>query len=199
MDFAWRPATHFPFHQELCHCEPVRTLVWQSPPSLEVLMNVELRERTQSHVRIYFEKTQDPEIKKYLPQTVTSIQQALANFENTQKPNATSFGRTIYADGNYVGDVWCYGIDLSGTPQAMISYCIFNKCYWGKGVMSRALALFMEEVSSCYGISCFGAFSYAENTASVRVLEKNRFCILEAFSEDGMDSVYPQNEATAMM
>ena len=155
-------------------------------------MDIELRERTPNHVRIYFERVQDPEIQQYLPRTVTSIQQALANFEDTQKPNATSFGRTIYAEGDYVGDVWCYGIDLLETPQAMVSYCIFDKSYWGKGVMSRALALFVAEIEERYAISRIGAFSFAANTASVRALEKNGFRILETFSENGVESVYLQ-------
>ena len=155
-------------------------------------MNIELRKRTADHVRIYFERTQDPEIQQYLPRTVTSIQQALENFADTQKPDATSLGCTIYVDGIYVGDVWCYGIDLSETPQAMVSYCIFEKDYWGKGVMSRALALFLSEISNRYGILCIGAFSFSENTASIRVLERNDFHIQETFLEDGMESAYLQ-------
>ena len=155
-------------------------------------MNIELRKRTADHVRIYFERTQDPEIQKYLPQTVTSIQQALNNFENTLKPDTTSYGCTVYVDGNYVGDIWCYGISLADTPQAMISYCIFDKKYWGRGVMSRALALFLPDISNRYGISCVGAFSFYENTASVRVLERNGFCLQETFLEDGVKSVYLQ-------
>ena len=153
-------------------------------------MNIELRERTAEHVRIYFAQVQELEIRKYLPQTVTSLQQALENFEDTQKANATSYGRTIYVDDSYVGDIWCYGISLAGTPQAMVSYCVFDPCYWGKGVMSRALALFLSEIWDRYGIWRVGAFSFLENTASVRVLMKNGFRITETFSENGRESVY---------
>ena len=162
-------------------------------------MKIKLDERTSSHVRIYFERVQEAEIQKYLPLNVTSVQQALENFEHSRKPGATSYGRVILADGNYVGDVWCYGINLSETPQAMISYCLFELNYWGKGVMSQALALFLSEVSQRYGISCFGAFSFSENTASIRVLEKNGFRIQEAFSENGTESVYMQTEDAAII
>lgn len=155
-------------------------------------MNIKLCKRTADHVRIYFERVQNPEIQQYLPRTVTSIQQALENFADTQKPNSTSYGRTIYVDGDYVGDVWCYAIDPSEMPQAMVSYCIFDKDNWGKGVMSRALALFLSEISNRYGISHIGAFSFSENTASIRVLERNDFHIQETFLEDGMESVYLQ-------
>ena len=155
-------------------------------------MNIELRKRTADHVRVYFERTQDPEIQQSLPGTVTSIQQALANFVATQNPNSTSYGCTIYVDRGYVGDVWCYGIDVAQIPQSMISYCIFDKCYWGKGVMSRALGLFLSEISNRYGISHIGAFSFSENTASIRVLEKNDFCVKDTFLENGVKSVYLQ-------
>ena len=70
-------------------------------------MKIELRERTAGHVRIYFEQTQDEQIERMLPRSVESLEQALANFEATLLPGAASFGRTIYADGRYVGDVWC--------------------------------------------------------------------------------------------
>ena len=69
-------------------------------------MKIELRERTAGHVRVYFEQTQDEQIERMLPRSVESLEQALANFEATLLPGAASFGRTIYADGRYVGDVW---------------------------------------------------------------------------------------------
>ena len=155
-------------------------------------MNIELCERTESHVRTYFERIQDPKVIRYLPQTVTSLGQALTNFKNTQKPNATSYGRTVYADGVYVGDVWCYGISRTDMPQAMVSFCLFDYTCWNKGVMSCALARFLSEIEVRYGIWCVGAFAFADNAASVRVLEKNGFRIIELFTEDGADSVYLQ-------
>ena len=105
-------------------------------------MKIELRERTAGHVRVYFEQTQDEQIERMLPRSVESLEQALANFEATLLPGAASFGRTIYADGRYVGDVWC------------------------------------------------GAFTFADNKASIRVLEKNGFAVQESFVEDGRESVY---------
>ena len=155
-------------------------------------MIIELRERTEQHVRIYFERVQDPKIRKNLPQTVTTLEQALSNYANTQKPNAASYGATIYVDGTYVGDVWCYGIDLNETPQAMVSYCIFEKAYWGKGIMSHALELFLTELTARYHISCTGAFAFSANRASIRVLEKNGFEIKETFRDNEIESVYLQ-------
>lgn len=157
---------------------------------------VELRERTEQHARVYFEKAQDPEIRAMLPQSVTTLEQALENYRKTLLPGATSYGRTIYADGVYVGDIWCYGIDPAGEPGAMISYCIFEKSCWNLGVMSTALECFMTDIARRFRISSVGAFAYAANAASIRVLEKSGFTVREAFVENGTQSKYLQSEIT---
>ena len=84
-------------------------------------MEITVRDRTANTAATYFEKAQQPEIKQMLPQKATSVEEALADFAKTQLPGATSYGRTIYADGHYIGDVWIYGIDMNDTPNAMLS------------------------------------------------------------------------------
>lgn len=153
-------------------------------------MKIELRERTAGHVRVYFERTQDEQIERMLPRSVESLEQALANFEATQLPGAASFGRTIYADGRYVGDVWCYCIDCEQSPNAMLSYCIFDKALWGKGAATEAVGLFLQQVRERFSLRSVGAFTFADNKASIRVLEKNGFAVQESFVEDGRKSVY---------
>ena len=68
-------------------------------------MMIELRERTAETVLTYFRSTRDAEIQKFLPQKAQSEEEALADFEKTQREGTTSYGRTIYADGRHVGDV----------------------------------------------------------------------------------------------
>jgi len=159
-------------------------------------MKIELRARTESHVRTYFARTQDPEIQAMIPQTAKTVEEAVAQFEKTLLPGATSFGRTVYADGAYVGDVWCYCIDLQENPNAMISYCIFDKALWGKGVATEAVKQFLEESLSRFGLKSVGAFAYCDNAASIRVLEKNGFEKREEFTDEGRLSVYYQKETT---
>ena len=153
-------------------------------------MQITLGNRTAETVAVYFEKAGIPEIRSTLPQKARTLEEALADFRETQTPNARSFGRTIYADGVYVGDVWCYCLDPGGQPQAMISYCVFEKGLWGKGVASRALGLFLEEIRERFGLERAGAFTFSDNTASIRVLEKNGFRLMESFIEDGTESRY---------
>ena len=45
-----------------------------------------------------------------------------------------------------------------------------------------------------FGLRSVGAFTYADNEGSVRVLEKNDFVCKERFEEDGRDSVYYEKE-----
>lgn len=152
-------------------------------------MIVELRERTADTVVTYFRMTRDPEIWRFLPQKAATVEEALADFTKTQQPGATSYGRTVYADGKYVGDIWCYCIQEE-RPNTMISYCIFDKAQWNKGIASTALGLFLEEIKNKFNLKSVGAFTFCTNEASIKVLRKNGFEEMETFVEDGIASMY---------
>lgn len=147
-------------------------------------MQIELKERTAEAVRIYFEKAGLPEIRKMLPQKAQTVEEALEDYRKTLLPGASSYGRTIYVDGTYVGDIWCYGINSEETPNAMLSYCIFDQSYWSKGIATAAVAMFVQEICRRYSIHTIGAFTFAQNVASIRVLMKNGFDVIETFEEE---------------
>jgi len=155
-------------------------------------MTITLNPRTRETVRIYFEKANTPQIRALLPQKAQTVEEALSDYEQTLLPGATSFGQTIYADGNYVGDVWCYCIDPTDEPGCMVSYCIFDPAYEAKGVATAALAQFLRMIGEIYAVKTVGAFTFSRNTASIRVLEKNGFALVEEFEEDGIASKYYQ-------
>ena len=155
-------------------------------------MVITLGERTAETVRIYFEKANRPEIKKVLPQKAKTVEEALADYEKTRLPGATSFGQTILADGQYVGDIWCYCIDMEDEPNCMVSFCVFELESWSKGIATAALKLFIEAIRAKYGVKTIGAFTYANNLASISVLEKNGFSVMEEFEENGVLSKYLQ-------
>ena len=155
-------------------------------------MVITLGERTAETVRIYFEKANRPEIKKVLPQKAKTVEEALADYEKTRLPGATSFGQTILADGRYVGDIWCYCIDMEDEPNCMVSFCVFELESWSKGIATAALKLFIEAIRVKYGVKTIGAFTYANNLASISVLEKNGFSVMEEFEENGVLSKYLQ-------
>ncbi len=154
-------------------------------------MHIELKDRTEETVVTYFNRTRDVQVRKFLPQKAVTVEEALADYEKTQQPGATSYGRTIYVDGSYVGDIWCYGIQKE-EPNAMVSYCVFDKAYWGRGICTRALEMFLAEIAKRLNLKSVGAFTYAANQASIKVLLKNGFVDAGTFAEDGVKSKYFQ-------
>lgn len=157
-------------------------------------MMIELHERTSQTVMKYFWMTRDPEVRKFLPQKATTEKEALADFEETKRPGADSYGRTIFVDGNHIGDIWCYCIQKD-EPNAMISYCIFDKAYWGRGIASKALQLFLAEITEKFTLKSVGAFTFSANESSIKVLLNNGFVKKESFIEDGIESKYFQKES----
>lgn len=157
-------------------------------------MIITLENRTAESVRTYFEQANRPEIKALLPQKAKTVEEALADYEKTLLPNAGSYGRTIYADGRYVGDVWCYCIDPIEEPNCMLSFCIFDPAYWSKGIASAAVCQFIQTITAKFQLKTIGAFAFSHNYASIRVLEKVGFAVVEEFEEDGVRSKYLQYE-----
>lgn len=153
-------------------------------------VKVVLGTRTAETAAVYFEKTNNGTFRKVLPQKAKTVEEAVADFEKSRLPGAASYGQTILADGRYVGDVWCYCIDPDGTPNAMVSYCVFEPDCWGKGIASKALGLFLPETVRRYGLKTVGAFTFSDNLPSIRVLEKNGFRMAEELIEDGIASKY---------
>ena len=106
-------------------------------------MKIFLKERAEELVRIYFEKANTAEIRAVLPQKAKTVEEALEDYGQTLLPGAASYGRTIWLDQSYIGDIWCYGIHMEKEPDAMISYCIFEEAFWGNGIATEAVAIFL--------------------------------------------------------
>lgn len=157
-------------------------------------MKIELMERTEAHVRVYFDRTRDEEIQRMCPQRAKTAEEAVGDFQKTLLPDSRSFGRTVYADGSYIGDVWLYCMHEEDGPDAMLSFCIFEKEIWGRGAATQAVRLLLDQSRACFGLRTVGAFVYCENAGSVRVLERNGFILRETFCEDGRESAYYEKE-----
>lgn len=153
-------------------------------------MKLSLATRTRQHVEIFWEQTQDSQIQKMFPSHTNSLSHAVKLFEESQKENASSFGQIILIDNCYVGDIWCYSIDEEDEHHAMLSIVIFDKTFWGKGIASATIPLFIKQVFSRYRIEKIGAFTYASNHASRKALQNSGFVEIESFIEDGEKSVY---------
>ena len=153
-------------------------------------MQITLGTRTAETAELYFHKTNNATFRRVLPQKAKTAEEAVAAYEQTLLPEATSYGRIILADGQYIGDIWCYCICFDDTPNAMVSYCIFETAYHNKGIATEAMRLFLEEITEKIHFKIIGAFTFSENLASIRVLEKSGFALAEEFIEDGVASKY---------
>ncbi len=154
------------------------------------MSRIELRSRTEAHVKEYYHRIQDAEIRRMIPLKDQSLEDALNDYYYSISPDSKSYGCTIYVDDIYVGDVWCYCIDLANTPHAMLSYCLFSKQYWGYGITTAAVKLFVKAIRKEYGITKIGAFTYTDNAASIGVLKNCDFQLVETFIENGVSSSY---------
>ncbi|SCZ81654.1 hypothetical protein SAMN02910350_02922, partial [Pseudobutyrivibrio xylanivorans] len=57
-----------------------------------------------------------------------------------------------------------------------------------------AVKKFIQSICALYHVKTIGAFTFAHNQASIKVLEKNGFVVMEEFEDDGMLSQYLQLE-----
>ena len=155
-------------------------------------MNISLSQRTEESVRIFFLESRKDSILEHLPLKEQTMEEAIDAYRKTQDAQSDSYGRTILVDGEYIGDVWCYGIDPEKSPGAMLGICIFNEGRWSKGIGTQAVMMFLNEVRKKYGIKTFGAFVFADHQACIRVLEKNGFRFKDEFHEEGRPTRYYQ-------
>lgn len=139
---------------------------------------------------IFWERTQDEEIRRLFPFSIESLEEALILFEESLKEDALSYGKVIYFEGRYVGDIWCYGIDESNEKMSMLSVVIFEKDLWGKGIATEATKVFAKEVFNKFDIEKIGAFTYSNNYGSISLLEKAGFIKVDTFVENGIESEY---------
>ena len=155
-----------------------------------IFMDIKLKTRTADHVIVFWNKTRDEEIRKMFPISYDSLEEAISLFEESTKENATSYGKVIYYQGKYVGDIWCYSIDEIDEKMAMLSILIFKKEIWGKGIATEAIRDFCKEIFNKFDIEKIGAFIYSSNYASIGLLQKTRFVEIDTFLEDGIESKY---------
>jgi RimJ/RimL family protein N-acetyltransferase len=83
--------------------------------------------------------------------------------------NESMFKKTILCDGEVAGHIIAYK-----SERDLLTYWI-GKEYWGQGVATRAVAEFIKMMS----VRPLFAYVAVDNIASLRVLQKNGFEIIE--------------------
>lgn len=160
----------------------------------EKLKKIHLETRELEHVKRFWEESKDVELGKLFPFQDNTLEEAIELYKQSILPNAKSYGKTIYVEDEYIGDVWCYCIDENKEKNCFISIVIFNKDYWSKGIGAIALSEFNKIISYKYDINKICAFTYEFNIASRKTLEKVGFKQIEEFEENNVKSLYYELE-----
>lgn len=128
-------------------------------------MEVSLRRVTQDDVGVFYEHQLEPEgiaVAAFTPRDRD------AHFEHWDKilNDGSIVARAIDADGEVAGDIVSWFQD----GHREIGYWI-GKAHWGKGIATKAVKLFLEEVP----YRPLDAWVAEHNAGSIRVLEKCGF------------------------
>jgi RimJ/RimL family protein N-acetyltransferase len=138
----------------------------ETNPSLKL----HLRQVADEDLNIFFEQQLDPEanwMAAFTAKDPTDRQSFDAHWQKVLADKSITI-RTILWHGEVVGSVLCHSWD--GDPE--VSYWL-GKPYWGKGIATQALALFLQVVCD----RPLYARVAKDNIPSIRVLEKNGFTL----------------------
>jgi len=134
------------------------------------LKHVSLREVHESDLTVFYEHQRDAES---VAMAVFPSRKREAHMLHWHKimPDPTTTLRTIIFDGDVAGNI----VSWDGADGREVGYWIGRE-YWGRGIASIALGLFLKEVS----YRPLVAHAARHNIASRRVLEKCGFVVTGA-------------------
>jgi RimJ/RimL family protein N-acetyltransferase len=128
---------------------------------------VYLREIQDSDLDVFFEQQADPEANRMAAFPARERDAFLAHWAKN-RANNRNIHRTIVDDGQVAGNIVSYEIE----GQREVGYWL-GRAYWGKGIMTEALAQFLRIVID----RPLYAHVAKLNVGSRRVLEKCGFTI----------------------
>ena len=148
---------------------------------MEPVTNVVVREVLDNDLSVFFDHQRDP-IATEMAAFPTRDRDAFMKHWKGILRDPTVVTRTILADGKVAGNV----VHFERDGRLEVGYWIGRE-YWGRGVATNALREFLRQVDAR---PLFAGVA-KHNTASIRVLEKCGFVVVEeipAFSAvgDGM-------------
>lgn len=131
-------------------------------------VDVLLRDVRQSDLPIFFENQLDPDANRIGGFTPRDRQAFMEHWAAKVLADETVIKKTVLFEGQVAGNVVSF--ETSGKRE--VGYWIGRK-YWGKGVATRALSQFLDQVTTrpLYAVVA------RDNVASIRVLEKCGFAI----------------------
>jgi len=142
----------------------------QSPPTDRL---VTLRAVLDADLESFFQDQCDREAAQMVGFSPRDRPACMAHWRRILADPATMI-RTILADGHVAGNI----VSFEQDREREVGYWL-GKPYWGQGIATRALMLFLEQIS----VRPLSAHVALHNHASRRVLEKCGFVIRAADAE----------------
>jgi RimJ/RimL family protein N-acetyltransferase len=141
---------------------------------------VRLRDVIEEDLPILFDHQRDPVANQMAAFPARDREAFMEHWTTNILGNDAARKRTILLDGDVVGNI----LSWDDPGETLVGYWIGRE-HWGKGVASRALALFLLELE----IRPLHAHVAKHNGGSIRVLEKCGFVIVgeDTISEGGSE------------
>lgn len=134
---------------------------------------------TEDDLPIFFEHQRDP-VANRMAAFPPRERDAFMTHWGSILRDASVIVRTIELDGNVAGNVVLFGFER----RREVGYWIGRE-FWGRGVATRALSAFLQEVEE----RPIYAGVAETNVASIRVLEKCGFTAMETSDEEHVGEV----------
>jgi uncharacterized protein (TIGR01244 family) len=136
--------------------------------------NIQLRDVTEADLPVFFEQQLDPEATRMAAFPARQQEAFMAHWANIMDDPGVTI-QTILFDGQVAGNI----VSFEQYGKREVGYWL-GKSFWGKGIATRALALFLERVN----IRPLYGYVAKHNSASRRVLEKCGFHLEVETDED---------------
>jgi len=127
---------------------------------------VTLRELREGDLPALYEHQADQESSRMAAFASRGREEFMAHWRETILADETTLKRAIVVEGELAGNVLCF----SREGRREIGYWLGRE-HWGRGLASRALGLFLKEVTERPLHACVAK----HNAGSLRVLERNGF------------------------
>ncbi|HZN43430.1 MAG TPA: GNAT family N-acetyltransferase [Actinomycetota bacterium] len=142
--------------------------------------DVRLRDATHDDLPIFYEHQRDPVASRMAAFASRDLDAFMEHWTSRILENETGVAKTVLVGGRVAGNILAF--DHDGRRE--IGYWIGRE-FWGRGVATRALAAFLVEVTE----RPLYAGVATHNVASIRVLEKSGFVVVDEPVEPPEDGV----------
>lgn len=150
----------------------------KSIPKIFVCKDAYLEPLNNSHIsENYLLWLKDKEVTCYTEQRFFNHDiESVKDFVRKTSQNEDELCFALIADKTHIGNFKLSNINFNHS-NAVLSFLIGDKSYWGKGLASKSIRAICEFAKMNLKLNKINASSYANNHASLRVFEKNNFRI----------------------